>query len=301
MRFRLKFWQREKQENRLALQFKTVEYQDLENETNLIKKIKDGEIHGLLIKNVLTSDQINGLINGIKNVDLEEQYKINSGLTIFPEAFSLIDQLSQHNAEKAGTFFANATKFWERSESNFGFNFPEYLYRIISAINGGHKVQPVDGYQKNTFCTPATFKIISNQNGELKAHCGNYFYNEFDFFYGHLEKHSMVKNQLSYFFTLQKPLAGGELIVYNLKWDDVKIRLKYDTALKDKNGKIYDLLDEDQVERVIINPEPGDLVLFSGGQIWHKVDFVQGSVDRITLGGFLSVDRRNEKDLFIWS
>ena len=99
---------------------------------------------------------------------------------------------------------------------------------------------------------------------------------------------------------LQPSDKGGELTLYNLRWNDVKIRLSGDTVLVDEKGKKYDLLNKKQVPRISIAPQAGDMIVFSGGQIWHKVEFVKGTTNRITLGGFLSFTK-DEKGLYIWS
>lgn len=40
-------------------------------------------------------------------------------------------------------------------------------------------------------------------------------------------------------------------------------------------------------ENILIKPEVGDLIVFNGGQVWHKVNDVIGTKDRVTFGGFL--------------
>ena len=50
----------------------------------------------------------------------------------------------------------------------------------------------------------------------------------------------------------------------------------------------------------LIDPQKGDLILFAGGQIWHRVEQVMGSRERVTIGGFLSFNY--EKDaVCYWS
>ena len=48
------------------------------------------------------------------------------------------------------------------------------------------------------------------------------------------------------------------------------------------------------------NPEPGDLLIFYGGRIWHRVEPILGSKPRITLGGFINFSD-DDKKCFYWS
>ncbi|MFT5860233.1 MAG: hypothetical protein ACI865_002341, partial [Flavobacteriaceae bacterium] len=42
------------------------------------------------------------------------------------------------------------------------------------------------------------------------------------------------------------------------------------------------------------------LLIFSGGPIWHKVELVEGTQNRITVGGFLALTE-DEKTLKYWT
>ena len=42
------------------------------------------------------------------------------------------------------------------------------------------------------------------------------------------------------------------------------------------------------------------MIVFAGGQIWHKVQAVGGTKERITLGGFLSLSN-DDKSVFTWT
>ena len=70
--------------------------------------------------------------------------------------------------------------------------------------------------------------------------------------------------------------------------------------LEDDEGNQYDLLNEEEVQRKKLKPGPGDMIVFAGGQIWHKVEFVQGSRPRFTIGGFMSRSK-DDKTLYFWS
>jgi hypothetical protein len=99
---------------------------------------------------------------------------------------------------------------------------------------------------------------------------------------------------ISYVATLRAPLAGGELFVYGATSDDTAVpRLA--------NGFSYDLAAVEAAydcARLVLNA--GDLFLLASGRCLHRVGRVAGPRARITMGGFLALDKARERVLF-WS
>ncbi|MFT6708882.1 MAG: hypothetical protein ACJATF_003746, partial [Flavobacteriales bacterium] len=85
-----------------------------------------------------------------------------------------------------------------------------------------------------------------------------------------------------------------ELNFYNLFLEDSKY--KTDAAenkfIKHADGVID--IDDEKLRRVSINYEEGDMFVFSGGRIWHRVEHVKGKTTRITLGGFIGKSKIDE-------
>lgn len=280
--------------------FKTISHNEIADYPHGIEALKDGSIDGFLIKNVLNNEEVTALLKGYKALKPERINKINSGLSLFPEPFSLVDQLSENSRENLSTYFHKAEKLWLEFPETFGFDFVTRIKETLMTLSGSKYIEIPKGVDKKGIYNPATFKEMSPDVGELKAHCGNYFQKEFSTFYDHLEETSNIKDQLSYFVMLDPSESGGELTLYDLRWDDVKIRLSGDTILVDESGKEHDLLNPKKVKRISIAPEAGDMIVFSGGQIWHKVEYIKGNKNRITLGGFLSFTK-DDKGLYFWS
>jgi hypothetical protein len=280
--------------------FRTLHLNDLNEEINYIQLLKNQEVDGFLIKNVFNKQEVHNLIKAYHDIDSDQKNVINSGLTIFPEPFSLLDQRSENSKENLTAYHLKAEKFWGAFPRTSKVDFVSKISMILKLMNHSIKPDIPRGVNNKGIYNPATYKEMSSDGGELKAHCGNYFKKEFGTFYSHLEETSLVDNQLSYFTMLQLPESGGELTLYNLKWKDVKIRLSGDTTLVGETGKKYNLLNHKQVKRVKIKPEPGDMILFSGGQIWHKVEFIEGPINRLTLGGFISFKKESD-GLYFWS
>jgi hypothetical protein len=112
--------------------------------------------------------------------------------------------------------------------------------------------------------------------------------------YRELSQQVDTRTLISYVATLRAPQAGGELFVYGATSDDT-------TLPKLANGYAYDLpAIEEQCDSVRVVTGAGDLFLLASGRCLHRVGRIVGPQARITMGGFLALDRSRERVLF-WS
>lgn len=139
--------------------------------------------------------------------------------------------------------------------------------------------------------SPATLRIIHPDKEGIQSHVGNEF-NEKMPDNRHLSQMAVIHDQMSYFSLLQKPETGGELLLFEATWEDTK------ESLLDNHPRC--VTEVEARPRHVIDLEAGDLLIFAGGRIWHKVTEVQGNVNRITLGGFLAFSKDGSK-LYYWS
>jgi len=106
----------------------------------------------------------------------------------------------------------------------------------------------------------------------------------------HLDTRTLV----SYVFTLQGPDDGGELCVYDCSPTTPN-------PPKMPNGFMWDLAGvEARFGAVRVQTGAGDLFLFASARLLHRVAPVRGPRARLTLGGFLALDKSRERVLF-WS
>jgi len=99
---------------------------------------------------------------------------------------------------------------------------------------------------------------------------------------------------VSYVATLRAPEAGGELFVYGVTPDTPD-------APKLPNGFSWDLDAIEQrydVARFVMGA--GDLFLLASGRCLHRVGKIAGPRARVTMGGFLAMDKARREVLF-WS
>jgi len=112
--------------------------------------------------------------------------------------------------------------------------------------------------------------------------------------YRELAEQVDTRTLISYVATLRSARAGGELLVYSATSDDPDLP-------KLPNGYSYDLAAiEARYDRACVATHPGDLFLLASGRCLHRVAPIAGAQARITMGGFLALDKARERVLF-WS
>tara|TARA_B100001750_G_scaffold244361_1_gene261510 strand:+ start:369 stop:1124 length:756 start_codon:yes stop_codon:yes gene_type:complete len=97
---------------------------------------------------------------------------------------------------------------------------------------------------------------------------------------------SKYKNQLSAILYLQSPERGGELTIYDKKWD------RYDERSRQPNfGYSFDLVND--VSHTSISPTTGSLVLLNPN-FYHNVESVYGNKPRVSIGFFYAESSKYE-------
>jgi len=112
--------------------------------------------------------------------------------------------------------------------------------------------------------------------------------------YSELAPQVDTQTLVSWVATLRKPESGGDLFVYG-------VTATTPDAPKMPNGFQYDLAAiEQRYDVARFTPEIGDLFLLASGRCLHRVDKIVGPRARVTLGGFLALDK-DRRRVFFWS
>ncbi|WNG29040.1 2OG-Fe(II) oxygenase [Cystobacter fuscus] len=170
-----------------------------------------------------------------------------------------------------------------------GADYEERMKSIFSVLSGGRPVSLPRSPDGQGYM-PATIRILPT-GATIELHCDNNLSHHPS--YAHLKTVCDVNNQLSFFLTLNAPGAGGELVVYERRWSDNDDAPSEYVVSKDSS------MVEDR-EWISIKPQPGDMILFAGGRIYHRVAATQGASPRYTIGGFLA-NGLDGKSLYYWS
>lgn len=176
-------------------------------------------------------------------------------------------------------YFKAAKSFREHCRELFrdGDDFEERMRFIFSVLSGGRPVVLPQTKDEQIYM-PATIRILP-EGSTIDLHCDNNLSHHPN--YDHLRTLCDVDNQLSYFVTINTPEEGGELVIYRRRW-----------SADDDTANQYDMRKDDSMvedsEYFSVKPEPGDLILHSGGRAYHRVTASIGPRTRHTIGGFVA-------------
>ena len=276
-----------------------IDAAQLSEYSNGIDQLQNREIDGFIIRNVVSNSELKSLIEAHDQIEEDQKFFSDTGMAVYPPPFSNIDKTSPSYSEDIKKFYTEAADRWDNFQSDFGFDFEGRIHVTLSKISGGRQVATPRGVNNIGRYNTGCFKHLIPGEGLFKAHCGNLFHKEFPTFYEHMNEISIIENQMSYFMMLEPSKKGGELTLYDLLWENAEIRMNGDTVLKDKKGKTHDLENQRQVKRQELASQAGDMIVFSGGRIWHKVELAE-QTRRLTCGGFLTRSR-DDNSIFTWS
>jgi hypothetical protein len=273
--------------------FLELEFKDIKKVENLVEDIFNKKENGALIKGALNSDEISEILKLSKNLN-EKEYKVTGSGFTFPNPFANVQD------EDSRKEYIQSKKLMSmKTEESFGIDLNKKILSIIKLFSG--KFNPTEPKFKDIpgSCASASqIRCFKENMGGLTIHTGNYFQDMFGFFYSSLDENIGKHEQLSYFFMIQKPTKGGELIVYDITWNEAQKKTDFqdnEFLILNSGEKIF----VKDLEKTIISPDPGDLFIFHGGEIWHQVSEVE-NINRITLGGFMAKSKISN-DLFLWA
>ncbi len=279
----------------IFFKFIEISSDDSAGKKDLIRQIKEEKLHGFVTKGLLTSSEVHDVNTALNSLPERLLMPTPSG-SIFPDPFATMSD----EGEMLDKYYDKLYHLHElkKEQPAIKLILDKLDAHIKSCAEGFEVSVPVNKVKKK-MVSPGTFRFFKPGYGGLHVHCGNLFQQQSLFYYSLLEEDVNMDGQLSYFIVLQKPEGGGELTIYDMLWNDVKDKdhPEENNYVLDKNGnKIY----LDQLRQFTVNPEPGDILIFSGGPIWHRVEDIKGSHPRVTLGGFLNFSK-DGKGLYYWS
>ena len=270
--------------------FKIINFdKNSKEQCHLINDVHQNKIEGFILKNVFSKEEVDEFLRLIDHINASEFLYTKTG-TVIPEPFAIISDLD----ERLQNYFNKRDKF-----NTFGFEkFYEKLNWVMNFIGEPYEVHIPEFRVDHSKAVPANIRHFYPEMGGLFVHCGYLFQEHSPVYYQAVEP-MKKEGQLSFFIVMQQPDSGGELTLYDMVWEHVngKDSLENNEYVIDKNGNKIFLND---LEFKKFNPEPGDLLIFYGGKIWHRVEPILGSKPRITFGGFINFSS-DDKKLFFWS
>jgi len=274
---------------------------DEKNELNseLIKDLLEERITGILIKNFLNKAEVNSALKGIWNTPYQQKTRINDGFFSHPITFAQFTQLKESGKLTLNDYCKIAQELLSTQEKKLGVDIVKKLCDFLNAFNPIEQISPIVNKENGQELVPFTIRELLPGKGELIIHCENLFFKEFPQFFELLKWLDIKENKLSYFITLSEAEIGGELCCFDLNWSNIKTRVD-EEQLQNENFQTINIVNNTDIKRYHIKPAAGDLLLFAGGNVWHRVEKVGGFKSRITLGGFIAETTTPGK-YYIWS
>lgn len=261
---------------------------------------------GFLIRNFLSGNEVSSILNNFSKVELKDVAKTPSGFTypmVFAEYSLRNSGLSEQElAEKNAEYFRKCANYGEEFKADFGFDLKSRIDDMLSYLSGGKQIANPAGIHNIGTYPFGNFRYLTPGGGAMAIHCGNFFQHRFETFYSHLSQTVNVTNQLSYFIMLHEAEEGGLFEVFDLKWEEGQTKrdnLENEEIIL-RDGSILKPDTDSRYTSIKLRPTPGDLILFQGGSLWHRVIELSGSKPRITFGGFLAPSKDMET-FYYWT
>lgn len=258
-----------------------VDVNDVAQHPTALDDIYQGKIDGLYIRNAVRSEMledIEGYLEGIETA--------KDGILMEPAPFGFVVGRTITGCAKADletVYFPETEAASNMAKHIFNRPIEDIITDALTPIAGGRKVA-LPKFTNGDLYKPCTFRVLKPGRTEgIRVHIGN----EFIQLLPQLEHITSLVDrtiQLSYFIVVQEPEDGGELLIFDKVWKNTPYEMVENRAMETRPEQRE--RDFEQVKYKAIRPRKGDMFLFDGGRIWHKVSPVKGNTSRITIGGF---------------
>lgn len=248
-----------------------------------IEQIYAGSLDGISIRGVFSPDEVRDTVRRVQQ--LSDEFVDHGSTIMFGTALV-------GSANDRSDYYAGAAAINGRLSDVLGNDFVERVGAVISNFAGGRQAVVPSEEGRGSY-VPLTVRFLPPDRGVMHAHTANEFCNSWGAF-EHLREIAVMWNSLSYFVVGQSPSSGGDLVLYDLMWDDTPD----DVLALGMSSERDELLARFPTTPIKLGP--GDMILFTGGRIWHRVEPVSGDSERVTIGGFAAL-AKNDGDVYFWS
>ncbi len=263
-----------------------IDAAEVADHPDTIERILRHDIFGVLVRGVFDPDR---LARVVTRLGQEPSMRVFEAHTFRGRTYGRVLRMADESLDE---YFAAAQQISPALEAAFG-DGPGYearLREIVGALSGGRPVSvPSVGGRRYA---PATVRVV-DPGGTVTLHCGNETY-AFPAL-GELTKIIDPSGEISTLMPLALPEHGGQLEVYDVCFGDPLID-QLDGSLGRDNA--HEGLADRRCLRLDL--AVGDLALFEEGRYYHRVNEVQGTQARWTMGGFLAPSR-DAHTLHYWS
>ncbi len=259
---------------------------------DVIGELYDSSLDVAVVSGALDPDELGPALNRLDHDD--ELLWTPQSRPVMDRADNLIfgNGLAPNGVDPGGPsadhYLACAARFVREAQDVFaGLDLFERIHRVLDALAGPHPARLARAPDGRGF-SPFTVRGVAPGNG-FGLHAGNFFYGTPA--YDGLRDQLDQADQISFFVPLRAAESGGELEIFSLRWGDPDIP----TA----PGQLLDAAEtERRFSSVVVELEVGEMIVFDGGRLFHRVTEVGGPHTRWTLGGFAARSRAGDALLY---
>ncbi len=237
------------------------------NTEDLIGKLRSQEIDGVIFKGFMSAE----IASSCAHYLLENPDSMRSSCCPYGRMYARTLVGVGHQLDR---YFDDAQIFKEECDRLFEpeYNFQSRLENLLREISGERQVSVPIGPLGQPY-SPVTIRWIQ-PGGAIAPHCESLYFEAKKPEFEYLHQLAEETTQFSFFMPMALPESGGNLMLYDLDWEESDIQTSL-ARLKSQTAPTQ------------VNVAVGDLILFDAGRIWHCVSEVQGSHPRLTIGGFI--------------
>ena len=240
-----------------------------------IKKIINGEKSAIIIKKFYEEKNCKKIIKKVNNTKIKNDSKKFNHIGPFLMNYTTTKEKYFQNAKKANIIFK---KIFLNVDNPIN-----KIKLIISKIYLNYDILEM----KENKMSYASCTIRRHEKGKkVPLHKDNVTYEGVEY------NISKIDNQISCILHLQETEKGGNLLIYNKKWEK-----KFEEFREIEFG--YNSILTKNIEVSTIEAKIGDLVIINPNYL-HEITKIQGNTDRITLGMFFGIQNKSKK-IFSWA
>ena len=270
----------------------TVKAQDVAKVKLAYVDLFERKVDALIIQGFYNAEEVAAIKQGAKQIDRGRLSGYGGRYTSIPSVFEKL------NREGDADYFTKAqqdlTYLRDVTKVDFG---SKNVKLFTSLASQGEKILSAPFNASGNHFPSGCLRIIPPDYGMIRIHADNDFYRGKEQQYAYFLSQVDVSNHVSYIALIQKADKGGNLVLHDIEYAEYP---EMNNAMELINRSTGDTRHVDSFRKLKIMLSEGDLILFSGGQIWHSVSRMSGPSDRITYGGFsaYSLDR---KHIYLWT
>jgi hypothetical protein len=280
------------------LNIKEVEFSSLYcNRVNYFEQFKKKMLGGLIIRKMYSQSEVENVIVSLNEIDRSCFDSPHAGASTYPAACS-----SQKYTENFDKLFFMDTNFFLRDLDSRISLYNTRVNELFDKLSGyKYKVFIAEKDEYNSYL-PGTFRFINSDKtsvGLTQIHNGlDYAMRCLNQSYLPIKDRISVLKQFSFFTVIQKPIIGGDFTLFNFNTE------KYKSV---ENGNILISSKGDRVNVYskakffnTLKLEVGDAFIFPDYFLWHRVEPIEGDIERVSYGCWFTIDDQDNKITY-WS